>query len=501
MALIEITPKQAGIYTNGTEYSASGRWVDGNFIRFQNGALTSIGGWEKAKQTALLGTPIAMYSYNTNNGKPVIAIATRQKIYVNFDNQWVDITPVGYVNDMDSGLLGWGAYNYNVETYNTARSQSGLNFNTKSVFFDNWGEYLIFCASQDGKIYQWQPSSPTSAATQITNSPTGNTAIIVSNERHLVALGSNSNPRRVAFSNREDYNTWTPAATNTAGSFEIPSAGTILGAKRFNSEIVIFTDVGVNRMSFVGSPFIYGSQVAGENCPTISIRSVVSTGNFLCWLGENSIYMYDGQVREVPCDVSDFIHDNLNRTYAKTACGGHNSKFSEVWWFFPSGSSTTPDKYILWDYSENTWSVGSLDRSCWMDSGTNEFPMAGKSDGSIFVHEKGQLQSSDGIDHLTLPFARTAPIEINGGNTTAQFNQIIPDEEAINLPALTLSFKGKNTPNGPETDFGSFNFDASDGYTDARFSGRQITMTVTGVTTEKWKVGKIRADIRAKGKR
>ena len=92
MALLPITPVP-GIVTNGTPYSKKGRWTDGDLVRFQNGNLKPIGGWEKLKSTALTGTPTALYAYSDNAGNSILAVGTRQKVYVLTRNIWYDITP------------------------------------------------------------------------------------------------------------------------------------------------------------------------------------------------------------------------------------------------------------------------------------------------------------------------------------------------------------------------------------------------------------------------
>ena len=503
MALVPITPP-AGIVTNGTEYSNTGRWVDGNLVRFENGAMQPIGGWNRFKETPLVGTPTGMYAYNTNAGKSVIAIGTREKVYVQYNNIWYDITPTGFVNDASASPLGYGAYNYNVENYGDARSQSGLDFNTKSFSFSNWGEYLIFCSGSDGKVYQWRPDagsgSPDTTGIQLANAPIGNTALLVSNERHLICFGSANDPRKVAWSSREANTVWTAASTNTAGDLNIPTGGRILGAEKWNSDIIIFTDTGINKMYYTGSPFIYGIQDAGTSCATASIRSVVSTGNFLAWFGENGFFMYDGGVREIPCDVHDYIFDDLHYPYRTVTCGGHNSNFSEIIWFFAAGSSKTPNKYVIWNYNSNTWSVGEMDRTVWLDQGVNDFPLACSSNGTVYEHESTTLFNSEGLGNKK-PFCTSAPLEIAGGDKVSHVSQLVTDEESKNVSALTISMKGRFTPNGPETDFGSFSFNNSDGYTDCRITARQVSMTVTGVTTETYKVGNIRADVQTRGRR
>ena len=504
MALLPITPPP-GIVTNGTAYSNKGRWTDGDLVRFQNGNLRPIGGWEKLKSTALTGTPTALFTYSDNAGNPILAVGTRQKVYVLTTNTWYDITPSGFVTDASNDPLGFGAYNYNVEDYGDARSQSGLLFNTTSFSFDNWGEYLIFCSASDGKIYQWRPhgggtNTPDAAGTAITNAPTGNLGVVVTNERHILAIGSGGDPRKIAWSSREALTTWTAAATNTAGDLQVPTGGRVIGAVKWQTDVILFTDTGIARLYYTGQPFVYGIQDAGTNCKAISTRGIVSAGNFLAWMGENSFFVFDGSVKEIPCEVHDYIFDDLKYSYRKTIAGGHNSNFYEIWWFFPSTDSLKPNKYVIWNYLDNSWSIGSMDRGCWVDQGTFDYPISCSNDGFVYQHESVVLNNSPSLG-TSVPFAQSGPIEIGNGDRCVQVNQIIPDSEANTLPGVTLSFKGKFTPLGPETDFGSFTFDSADGYTDARFTARQVQMKVTGETTQDFEVGAIRLDLRNRGRR
>ena len=502
MALLPVTPP-AGIVKNGTDYANKGRWVDGNLVRFENGFLKPIGGWTKLRNTALTGEPIGMYAYKDNLGESILAVGTRQKVYVLYDNTWTDITPTGFVSDASNDPLGYGAYHYNVEDYGDARSQSGLPLASGHFSFDNWGEDLVFCFSGDGKIYKWRPVSGGTAdtiATVVTNAPTGCQAVLVTNERHLVAIGSGGDPRKVSWSDREDRNTWTSKATNTAGDVQIPTGGRALLGVKYQNDVIVFSDTGIDRMSYVGSPFVYGIAAAGANCKAVSRRSVVQTGNFLAWMGENSFFVYDGVVREIKCDVHDYVYDNLNIPGRQACWGGHNSNFNEIWWGFPVGDGQyTPNKYVIWNYLENTWSIGSLDRGCWIDQGAFDYPIAGDSSGFVYEHESTTLSNSPNLNS-DAPFCTSGPIELGNGDNYVQCNQIIPDEEANTLPGVTISFKGKFTPLGSETDFGSFTFE-NDGYTDARFTARQVQMTVTGSTNQDFQVGNIRLNVRIRGRR
>jgi hypothetical protein len=503
MALFPITPP-AGIVKNGTDYSNKGRWVDGDLVRFENGYLKPIGGWQKLRDTALDGAVIGLYGYKDNAANNVLAVGTREKVYVLYDGTWTDITPAGFVNDASDDPLGFGAYTYGSEDYGDARSQSGLVLQAGYFSFDNWGEDLIFTFSKDGKIYKWSPDSaggtPDTIGTAVTNAPTGNLSALVTNERHLVAIGSSDDPRKVAWSTREDRENWTSKASNTAGDLIIPTGGRALFGTKFRSDVIIFSDTGINRMFYAGSPFVYGIADAGSNCKAISPKSVVSTGNFLAWMGENAFYVYDGTVRELPCDVHDFVFDTINEPGRAAAWGGHNSNFNEIWWGFPTGESQySSNRYVIWNYNANVWSIGTMDRGAWIDQGAFSYPIAGDSDGFVYEHESTTLSNSPNLN-TQVPYCQSGPIEIGSGDRLVQVNQIIPDEEANTLPGVTISFKGKYTPLGAETDYGSFTFE-SDGYTDARFSARQIQMKVTGSTSQDFQVGNIRIDTKARGKR
>ena len=147
---------------------------------------------------------------------------------------------------------------------------------------------------------------------------------------------------------------------------------------------------------------------------------------------------------------------------------------------------------------EKTWSIGELDRSFWIDQGVFSFPISGDSSGNLYEHETNSIQTSP--NNTAVPFCKSGPIQISQGDNLVQVNQIVPDSDATNLPGVTLGFKGKNTPLGPETDFGNFTFE-TDGYTDARFTARQINLEVTGDANQDFQVGDIRLDVKARGRR
>ena len=503
MPYVSITPNVPGVRTNGTDYSNKGRYVDSDLVRFHNGNVRPIGGWTKYTGTSLTGQPMSMHAFKDKADNNVLAVGTRSKLYIFYNDTWTDITPTSFVAPTVNSALGYGAYLYGKEDYGDARSSSGLQTKFDRWSLDNWGEQLIACCSSDGRILKWDSNSGGTAdtiATAITNAPTGCEGAIVTNERHLVALGASNDPRKIQWSDQEDYTTWTPASTNSAVSLQLRTKGKIVSAERWQTDILLFTSNGLHRMYYQGQPFIYGIQKTAEAVGAMASETIVNTSGFVVWMTDNGFVIYDGTVRPIECDVHDYIFDNIYYNFEAVSCGGHNAEWGEVIWFFPSGTSQTPDKYVIWNYRENHWAVGTtLKRVCWLDRGVFPYGLACDSSGNVYQQERTQLNDSAGVG-TAVPYVTTGPMEIGEGDRIAQVNQLLPDEECNNLPALTFEFTGRPNPLGSSTSLGSYQFD-SDGYTDARFNAREVTMKIKGVTTENFVVGNIRANIKLRGKR
>lgn len=502
--LLPITPP-AGVVANGTQYSVKGRWVDSDLVRFQEGHLEPIGGWQLLSGTALTGGAVRqMFAYRDNGFDPILAVATDDKVHTLYLSNFDEITPAGFVGASGSGNLayGFGAGPYGEESFGDARTVSGLKKKAINITFDSFGEDLLFCSSGDGKIYRWQPNSgsaPDAAGAVLTNAPVANTAVAVTNERHVLALGAGGDPRKVQFSDQEAPTTWTPTATNLAGSIILQTQGSLMAGVRYKTDMLLFTDEDVHRMYYVGAPLAYGVQKVGSACGPLSPRCIVPTGNFIAWLSENGPVVYDGFVRQLPCEVHDFIYDNLNSNAHELVCGGSNSVNSEIWWFFPTTEDDRNSKYVIYNYQEKVWSVGELERGAWIDRGAFDVPLAGDKDGFLYEHERGTLSAASGIG-TRKPFCKTGPIEVGTGDRVAYVNRIIPDEESNSVGCVSFAFKGRQTPLGTEYDLGTFNIDA-DGYTDCRFSARQVQMTVEGVTDRSWKLGQVRLEGALRGRR
>jgi hypothetical protein len=219
-----------GIYRNGTDYQSKGRWRDASLVRWYENTMRPIGGWRKRSSTAFNGKCRGLLAWRNNSNVRWIGIGTHTKLYAMSESGTLtDITPSGYtVGDPDAVLnLGYGGGGYGLFAYGTARADTGTVTPATTWSLDNWGEYLIACASKDGKIYEWDLDTNNDAVV-LANAPIDNKAVLVTAERFVFALGADGNARKVAWCDQEDNTSWTPSITNQAGDQELETNGSII---------------------------------------------------------------------------------------------------------------------------------------------------------------------------------------------------------------------------------------------------------------------------------
>ena len=492
MALIplKIPP---GVYRNGTEYQAIGRWYDSNLVRWFENTLRPIGGWRKKSTSAMTGLCRGLIAWRDNSANRYAAAGTQSKLYaMNALGVVKDITPsgltAGSVNA--TATTGYGYSLYGNSTYGTARVDTGLVPAT-TWSLDTWGEYLVACSSTDGKLYEWQLgfTTPTLAAV-ITNAPTSCAALMVTSERIMFALGASGNPRLVKWSDQENNTTWTAAATNQAGDFEIATVGALKCGKRVRGVNILFTDTDAHVASYIGLPYIYSFEKVGSGCGVISAQAVAAIDTSAMWMSKSGFWSYDGFVKPMQCDVGDYIFNNINYSQASKVYAVHNSAYGEVTWLYPSLSSNENDSYVTYNYREGTWYFGLMERTAGTDSGVFVNPMMVSTDGYIYDHEVGYTYDS------VSPYAQSGPIELGNGDNVMAVRSVIPDEQS--LGEVAISFTARLYPTSAETSYGPFSAKAP---TDARFSGRSVKMKVAGNVLGDWRVGVMRLEATTAGKR
>lgn len=604
-----------GFYRNGTDLEGSGRWRDGNLVRWREGSLRPVGGWRERIADMFDDAPRGMHAWEANNGDRWLAGGTFDKLIVATSGGIThDITPSGLTaGDLDAALnTGYGSGFYGTGFYGQVRPDSG-SFGEATVWhLDNWGEYLVGCSNADGKLYEWQLDTITGsdvvtngvfaadtdwtkgagwtiaagvasfsgsaiaalsqiitivngetyeltftlanasagearvvvttsggdvfnqtfgsgthtvrflsddtsatlkfepaaavasafdvddvsatkvpAAVAIANSPANNLGLLVTEERFLFALGAGGDPRKVQWSDQEDNTTWAPAATNQAGSQILQTVGQVMTAVRTIGQTLVLTDIDAHRAQYVGPPFVYQFERVGTSCGIVARKAAAATEAGVFWMGQRGFFLFDGSsVRELPCEVHDFVFTDINTSQISKAWAVANGQNGEVWWFYPSADSAEVNKYVAYDFKEGHWLIGELDRTAGVDRGVFRTPIWADATGDVYDHEAGFNYGAASV------FAESGPANFGDGEFTFNARKLIPDEKTQG--DVTLTFKTRLYPNAAETSHGPYTMTNP---TSIRFSGRQARMRVTADTLGAWRFGIPRIEVTQAGRR
>ena len=511
-----------GVYRNGTEYQTQGRWQDASLVRWIDGTMQPVGGWV-ARGSVSTHAPRGALSWRALGNSSYAAVGTFNSLRVLLNSvvsftvpatwadattwsdasSWsdtsisiltggIDITPL----DLTAGRLdaappvGYGSGFYGNSNYGVPASAPSPFAPATTWSLDNWGEFLVACSPDDGRLLEWQLDTSQRAA-PILNAPTGNAALVVTEERFLVALGAGGNPRKVQWSDREDNTTWSPAATNEAGDIELQSPGQIMLGLRARGQTLILTDQDAHTMTYVGPPFVYGFERIGQSCGAISRKCAVSVDNGTYWMGKNGFFRFaGGAVEEIACDVSDYVFSDMNTQQMSKVWAVANADFSEVWWFYPSALSMEIDRYVSYSYREGHWSIGALARTAGVDAGVFPHPIWWSPAGVTHDHETGVQYGNAPI------FAESGPVQLGQGDQVLSAVELIPDEKTRG--DVTVTFSTRFHPNDTERSYGPYSMANP---TPVRFTGRQATMRVSGARQADWRFGIPRLDVRAGGRR
>ncbi|MEX3555353.1 MAG: hypothetical protein VB131_01560 [Burkholderia gladioli] len=489
----------AGVYANGTEYEAKGRWRIANLIRWYNGRMRPVGGWQRFTKTATTSPARAVQTWRANNGTPHAGFGAASNLYHSDGALVTDITPDGlargYVDA--TGGAGYGAGPYSAETYGTVRGGSGIPVDATTWHLDNFGQVLLAMSTADGRLFYWDAGNQTAKAVLVAKAPIQCNGMFVTDERMVVVLGAKGNPREIMWSNQNDFTNWDIGEQTTSGDLQLHSNGIARSGCRMPGLSLIFTDTDVHALNYVGYPLIYGVQRIGSACGIIAPRAFAATQNLCVWMGNLNFFIYNGVVASLPCDVAEAVFDNLNRRQASKIVGGVNSQFNEIWFFFPSKNSIENDSYVFWNYKENHWGLGALSRTAWTDRDVWVNPIGAGEDAMLYEHENGWLAA--GGPRIGSVNAESGPLDFGDGEQVLCVQQVLTDTNAGD-GAVNLSFRTKLTPNGAETINGPYLM-RHDGYTDARFTGRQAKIRIDLAKDGLFQLGTIRLDAIPGGRR
>ena len=417
---------------------------------------------------------------------------------------------------------------------------------------DNFGDDLIACHSGEGTIWYWDISgvafnNSTQTATAAVplkdissndgNCPVNNVGVLVKPERHVMVLGAGGAQRKIAWGSAESLTTFGPTLTNTAGDIELSTKGRIVGGFKTRYGVLIFTTSDVWKTNYLGPPYVYGVERLTEGGGPVGMKCIAGSADFVAWMSRGRFWSFTGgYIKELSCDVADFIFSDINLDVEGLICAGHNPEFGEITWFYPKEGDSVCTRYVTYSYREQHWVTGELERTALESSDALGYPVWAGADGYLYRHEMDPDTTSTpiprdvtvtapatmtalsgatnrvvakGVDTTKHPnvaseahlcYAESGAIEIGTGDNFYSVKQIISDSDA-GANGLRLKVTVADTPDdsaplvkGPYTL-------ESDGYTDTRFIGRQALLRVESPFDQEWRFGELRFDASAAGKR
>lgn len=422
---------------------------------------------------------------------------------------------------------GWGAGTWQRGTWGSGADIDAQTDTLRLWTHDNFGEDLIINV-YNGGIYYWDATTGVSTrAVELSslpgasNAPTIAARVVVSDvDRHVIAFGCNplgssvQDPLLIRFSDQENAANWTPTVTNTAGDLLVGSGSRIVTAIETRQQILVFTDLSLHAMQYLGPPFTFGINMISENITIASPNCVTAVEDNVFWMGNKEFYVYSGAVQKLPCSVRDYVFSDFNDLQVEKVFCSTNTSFSEVWWFYPSASSDNVDRYVVYNYQQNIWYYGNLSRSAWLDAGVSTNPVAAGLDGYLYVHEQGFDDGSTNPETPITAYIQSSPFEFEEGNRFVFATRLIPDitfrNSSNQTPSAVMTLSAGNYPGGTFTgnDGGAVTKSASvpvEQFTDqvfVRLRGRSMTLRVESDTLGTgWRLGTQRVDLRPDGDR
>jgi hypothetical protein len=459
-------------------------------------------------------TPTYVFASTSDSGNGGSSVVGAYQI-----NTGLDTTIVG---------TGWGAGTWSRGTWGSAASLAASGQTLRIWSHDNFGEDLLINV-RDAGIYYWDKTNGmTNRAVAISDLVGANTAptiakkVLVSDrDRHVIAFGCDpqdnigtQDPLLIRFSDQESITDWAATATNTAGDLRLGSGSEIITAVETRQQVLVFTDVSLHAMQFLGPPFTFGINTVSENITIASPLSAIAIEDQVYWMGAEEFYVYSGNVQRLPCSVRDYVFSDINSDQLEKVTASTNTAFSEIWWFYPSASSTECDKYVVYNYQQQIWYYGSMNRTCWLDRGVESFPIAASTDHALYLHERGFDDGSTTPASAITAYIESSQMSMGEGDNFVFLRKLIPDltfrDSTAVSPSATMTLQTRNYPGGAYlqtnsktvTKTASVPVEQWTNEVNVRLRGRsfafKIETTDTGVG---WRLGSPRVEVQPDGMR
>jgi hypothetical protein len=430
---------------------------------------------------------------------------------------------------LDTSIIGtgWGAGPWGVGGWGDPSNVTVAGAQLRIWSHDNYGEDLVMNI-HDGGIFYWDESGglntravALSSLVGANTTPTIAKKVFLSDrDRHLIAFGCDDefnigvqDPLLIRFSDQESLTEWESLPTNTAGSLRISTGSEIVTAVKTKQQSVIFTDISVHVMQYIGAPFTFGLNEVSTGTSIMGQNAAVAVNDNVYWMGKESFFIYNGTVQQIACPVLEYVFNDFNNSQSGKVFAGHNSENSEIWWFYPSANSNVNDKYVIYNYGQNIWYFGNLGRTAWIARGVFGFPIAASLDGYLYYHEFGL---NDGDQNPPVGIAahiESNPVDLGDGDQFMFVSRVIPDMTFRNSegsPSSVFTLKAKDFPGSAF--FGNYSQTTTrsvalpvEQYTGelfVRIRGRSMALRVESDQLDTaWRLGMPRIEVRPDGRR
>jgi hypothetical protein len=517
--------------TNGsavlTVTDAANGCVIGDFVTFSS--AVSLGGNITA---AVLNKEYQVVTKPTANTYTIVATATANAS--DTGNGGASVVAAYQINvgpEIQIPLTGWGAGTWGSGTWGVGTaSVNSIRLWSQS----NFGEDLIF-GPRGGGIYYWDAGTGLSARGVLLSSLMGATDVPVKQNiimvsdvsRFVLAFGasdvgsSTQNPMLIRWSDQEDPINWTAAPTNQAGSLILSHGSEIVAAVQTRQEILVFTDMSVYSLQYLGPPAVWGATLLADGISIIGPNSVAVASGVTYWMGIDKFYKYDGSVATLRCDLRQHVFSDINLSQAYQAFSGINEAFNEVWWFYCSANSTVVDKYVIYNYLEDIWYYGTMERSAWIGADVSDYPVAATYSYNLVNHEVGVDDAQTATPEPINAYIETAEWDVGDGDHFTFIRRVLPDvtfraSTGALTPQLTLTIKPmKNSGSGfnsplsevgnsaaPVVRIAQAPIEEFTGQVFIRVRGRQFVLRYeSNQLGTSWQAGATRVDVKQDGRR
>lgn len=218
--------------------------------------------------------------------------------------------------------------------------------------------------------------------------PNSTNYVTASNAQHFtICLGANPydptnssttfDPMLVRWSDQDVPWDFVPTTFNQSGEQHLANGSYLVTTKNMRQEILVWSDAAIYSMQYLGPPYVWGFTMLMDNVTIAGPSAAITVNNATYWMGMDKFFVYNGTVSTLPCSLRRWIFENINATQLFQVTCGTNEGFNEVWWHYPSANSTVNDSYVIYNYLENLWYYGSMNRTAWYDSPLRSYPLGG----------------------------------------------------------------------------------------------------------------------------